>query len=340
MTQKTDIHPCLTRHADGPVLTPQQVPYPSTLTFNVGVVKFQGRYVCVFRNDWGDMRNRKEPWGMNLGLATSEDGIEWTVAPAPCFQWKNQEVLCSYDPRLTVLDGRCYMSFSIDTRHGIRSGLAVTDDFKAFELLYLSVPDNRNVVLFPERQGGRIMRFERPFPVYGRTEPERFDIWFAQSPDGRFWGEHQFVLGVEHVPWANCKIGPGTPPIRTEQGWLSLFHAVDVQDGVVYPSWRDQWTKRYTAGVMLTDLREPWRVIGLSRKPVLVPETEYEQQGYRGSVVFPCSMVPEDDGTVKVYYGAADTVTGLATGRVDDLLALCEPLEVAPLPPPDLGLSN
>jgi beta-1,4-mannooligosaccharide/beta-1,4-mannosyl-N-acetylglucosamine phosphorylase len=227
------------------------------------------------------------------------------------------------------------MSFSIDTRHGIRSGLAVTDDFKAFELLYLSVPDNRNVVLFPERQGGRIMRFERPFPVYGRTEPERFDIWFAQSPDGRFWGEHQFVLGVEHVPWANCKIGPGTPPIRTEQGWLSLFHAVDTQPDVVYPSWRDRWTKRYTAGVMLTDLDEPWRVIGRSPQPVLVPETDYELDGYRGSVVFPCSMVPEDDGTVKVYYGAADTVTGLATGRIDDLLAACEPIDVPPLHPPN-----
>jgi beta-1,4-mannooligosaccharide/beta-1,4-mannosyl-N-acetylglucosamine phosphorylase len=72
---------------------------------------------------------------------------------------------------------------------------------------------------------------------------------------------------------------------------------------------------------------EPWRVVGISREPVLTPETEYETDGFRGSVIFPGGLVPEDDGTVKIYYGAADTVEALATARVEELLALAEPVQ-------------
>ena len=86
------------------------------------------------------------------------------------------------------------------------------------------------------------------------------------------------------------------------------------------------WTKLYGAGVMLLDLHEPWRVIGLSRQPVLVPEAPYELDGFRGSVIFPGGLIAEPDGTVKIYYGAADTVECLATARVDELLALAEPV--------------
>ncbi len=319
--------PAVRRWPGNPVLTAADVPYPATLVFNAGVAKFAGRYVMVFRNDYGDAA-AKRLHGTNLGLAFSNDGLHWQVEPKPCFHMESPEVQRAYDPRLTVLDGRCYMCFAVDTAHGIRGGLAVTDDFQRFDILSLSAPDNRNMVLFPERIKGKLARLERPFPVYSRRTPETFDIWFSDSPDGRYWGDTQLVLGREHVPWCNRKIGPGPPPVRTKRGWLAIFHAVDWDAERTLDGWEGNWKKRYTAGVMLLDADDPARVIGLSRSPLLVPEPEYEYEvrGYRGSVIFPGGMVLEESGEVKIYYGAADTVEALAVAHVDDLLAACEPL--------------
>jgi beta-1,4-mannooligosaccharide/beta-1,4-mannosyl-N-acetylglucosamine phosphorylase len=188
------------------------------------------------------------------------------------------------------------------------------------------LPDNRNTGLFPERVGGYFVRLDRPFPVYSRTQPERFDIWLSQSPDLRFWGDSRLVLAVEDVPFANRKIGPGAPPIKTPKGWLALFHAVDFDPSRGKNGWEPRWQKRYTAGIMLLDLEDPAKVIGMSKTPLLAPEAPYEvSAGFRNNVIFPGGMVLEDDGEVKIYYGAADTVTCLATADLDDLLRLCLP---------------
>ena len=280
----------------------------------------------VFRNDYGDFHNTLRFEGTNLGLAFSDDGVRWKVQPKPCLELKNDEIRRAYDPRLTVMDGRCYLCFAVDTRHGIRGGVAVTDDFERFEILSLSAPDNRNMVLFPERIGGRYARLERPFPVYSRGR-DRFDTWFSDSPDLRYWGNERLVMAVEDVPFANDKIGPGAPPVRTPKGWLTVFHAVDLDPARGKNGWEPRWQKRYTAGVALLDLDAPWRVIGMSREPLLAPETPYEREGFRNDVIFPGGMILEDSGEVKIYYGAADTVEALATADLGDLLALCEPTD-------------
>lgn len=318
----------LTRHPANPVLAAGDVPYPATLIFNAGVTKYRGRYVMVFRNDYGDFRGGPQPGhGTNLGIATSDDGVKWTVRPEPFFRLKDDEIKRAYDPRLTVVDGVLYMCVAVDTHHGIRGGLAVIHDLERVEILSLSVPDNRNMVLFPERVAGKLCRLERPFPIYGRGRPEAFDIWFGDSPDGRYWGNHHLVLGAERVPWCNNKIGPGAPPIRTERGWLALTHVVDKQEGRVLKGWeKAPWTKRYTLGAILLELDEPWKVIGMARRPVLEPVADYEADGFRGGVIFPGGLIDEGDGTCKVYYGGADTVECLATGRIADLVSACEPL--------------
>jgi len=318
--------PIIRRHPQNPILSAKDVPYPATLIFNAGVAKYEGRYVMIFRNDYGDFHRHQRFDGTNLGLAFSRDGIQWDVSARPCWEWKTDEIQRVYDPRLTVIDGRCYVCFAVDTRHGVRGGIAVTEDFDRFEVLSLSVPDNRNMVLFPERIGGRYARLERPFPVYSRGGRDRFDIWYSDSRDLRDWGGSELVLGVEHVPFANNKIGPGAPPIRTPKGWLATFHAVDLDPARGKNGWEPRWQKRYTAGVMLLDADQPWRVIGLSRTPLLAPEAPYERDGFRNDVIFPGGMILEDSGEVKIYYGAADTVECLATADLADLLALCSPL--------------
>jgi beta-1,4-mannooligosaccharide/beta-1,4-mannosyl-N-acetylglucosamine phosphorylase len=311
------------RYAGNPVLSAKDVPYRATLVFNAGVTKYQGRYVMLFRNDYSD-EARTRIVGTNMGLAFSKDGLHWDVQPKPCFSLSDDEIERAYDPRLTVMDGRCYLCFAVDTRHGLRGGIAVTDDFERYDILSLSVPDNRNMVLFPERIGGKYVRLERPFPVYSRGGRDRFDIWLSDSPDLRYWGNSQLVLAVEDVWYANDKIGPGAPPIRTEKGWLTLFHAVDRDNTRGKNGWEEKWQKRYCAGIMLLDLNNPAKVVGMCPDPLLAPEASYELAGgYRNNTIFPGGMILEPDGQVKIYYGAADTVECLATADVEDLVKLC-----------------
>ena len=319
--------PVIHRYQDGaPVLSAKDIPYPADCIFNAGVAKFQGKYVMVFRNDY-DHIPRGGFRGCVVGVAFSDDGKHWNVRNTPFLTPESlgdPDVTRVYDPRLTVMDGRCYLCFAVDTRHGLRGGIAVTDDFEKIEVLSLSEPDNRNMVLFPEKVGGTYVRLDRPMPVYSRGK-DRFDLWMSRSPDLRYWGDHKLVLGVEDVPFANDKIGPGAPPIRTKAGWLTLFHAVHRDDaGRGKNGWEDKWTKCYHAGIMLLDLEDPSKVIGMSKVPLLAPETSWEaDDGFRTNVIFPGGMLLEDSGEVKIYYGASDTVECLATADVNDLIGLC-----------------
>ena len=300
------------------------VPYPSDLVFNAGVIPWKNGYAMVFRNDFGYL-GRASFSGTNIGLALSEDGLRWQVEDQPVFSMKDEEVQRVYDPRLTVIEGKAYMTFAMDTRHGLRGGIAVSEDLRHFEVLSLTVPDNRNMVLFPEKIGGMFMRLERPMPVYSRGKKDRFDIWLSESPDLVYWGRSRLVLGVEDFPFANDKIGPGAPPIRTREGWLAVLHTVDIDPGRGKNGWEDRWIKRYCAAVALLDAEEPWKVIGCGKTPLLVPETDYEiRDGFRTNVVFPTGAVQLNGGIIRIYYGAADTVVAVAEAKEEDLIALCK----------------
>lgn len=307
-----------------PVLTYKDIPYNAALIFNAGVAKVDGKYVMLFRNDYGDYENQILK-GTNLGVARSDDGIHWVADPEPALAMKDDEVLRIYDPRLTVIDGKMHICFAQDTVHGLRGGIATTDDFKSMTIHSLSAPDNRNMVLFPEKINGMYVRLERPMPIYSRDrDKDTFDIWCSRSPDLRYWGDTELVLGVEHVPFANDKIGPAAPPVKTDRGWLTTFHAVEIDESRGKHGWEDKWTKMYYAGIMLLDLNDPSKVIGYSKEPLITPELPHETDiGFRTDVIFPGGMILEDNGEVKIYYGAADTVECLATADVNDLIDLC-----------------
>lgn len=317
--------PVIKRCQTNPVLSAKDIPYQAALVFNPGVARFHGKYVMVFTNDYGSLKDERID-GTNIGLAFSDDGVEWQVRPKPCFELADEEILRAYDPRLTVIDGRCYMYFAVHTRHGVRCAVAVTDDFDEFEIISMSTPDNRNMVLFPEKINKMFVRLERPFPMYGRGGKERFDIWISDSPDLKYWGNSDLLLGVEDVPFSNLKIGPAAPPVKTREGWLTTFHAADFDPARGKNGWEETWKKRYTAGIMLLDLENPRKVIGLYKEPLIAPEAPYEiDGGFRNNVIFPTGMILEDTGEVKIYYGANDTVVCLATADVHDLLNLCSP---------------
>lgn len=322
------------RSIHNPVLSAKDVPYNiDGLVFNAGVTKFNNQYLMVFRNDFGSIKRRelfpdKHGRANALGKAWSNDGINWVAEPEPMFNDPQNILYRAYDPRLTVIDGLLYMCFALTNKHGTHGGIAVSKDSVNWNVLSLTVPDNRNMVLFPERINGKLVRLERPFAKYLRSYPnDPFEIYMSMSPDGHYWGDTKCILGISDVPWVNDKIGPGSPPVKTEKGWLAFFHGVDFANGRNW-GWENNWHKRYRAGLMLLDLENPSRVIGLSEGPLLIPEESYELYGYRDQVIFPGGMILEDNGIVKIYYGAADTVECLAEAKLEELLALCKSVEL------------
>lgn len=144
-----------------PILTDKDLPYEASLVFNAGVSKINGKYVMVFRNDYGTTEEEFYATGKwldrtALGVAISENGVDgWAVKEKPIcdfYRFSNDEVKRLYDPRITVIDGKNYLCLAMDTAHGIRGCIAEVDEsFENINIISASVPDNRNMVLFPKR---------------------------------------------------------------------------------------------------------------------------------------------------------------------------------------------
>jgi len=205
----------------------------------------------------------------------------------------------------------CPDEFPAALRHNLTStGLLLTRDFRNYiraGRMTSAVNDDRDVVLFPEKFGGRFAMLHRPMnwvgPAYGTRDPA---IWMSFSDDLLNWKQSRLLCKAE-MEWEGGKVGVNTPPLRTSDGWLTLYHAVG-KDGF------------YRLGALLLDLEDPSRIIGRSQTPLLEPEEPYETNGYYNGCVFPCGKVVID-GVLHVYYGAADKCVGLATCSLDDLLA-------------------
>jgi predicted GH43/DUF377 family glycosyl hydrolase len=300
--------PLVKRHPGNPILTPDNIPYPVATVHNAGVTKYDGKYLMLFRSHRDNGRSI-------LGLAESEDGFKFVPRPEPFLVPATAGAFAEYeafgveDPRICRLDGEYIITYSAYSRHGVRIGLARTRDFDSVERVALiTQADLRNVVLFPAKFGGRYARLDRP-----HSEFSPWSIWISYSPDLVHWGDSRVVMKPVQYHWDEMKIGPGATPIRTERGWLHIYHGVfHTMDGAVY-----------RLGVALHDLRDPAKVLGVSDRWILQPEDPWEVSGYVHNVVFTCGAVPEDDGTVKIYWGAADKVMCAGTADLDRLVDLC-----------------
>jgi predicted GH43/DUF377 family glycosyl hydrolase len=218
------------------------------------------------------------------------------------------------DARITALDGRFYFTYVAVSRHGPATALASTGDFRSFERHgVVFCPENKDVVLFPERIGGTYFALHRPVCGTPFTRPE---IWVARSLDLMHWGRH-VPLSLSAASWQSGRVGAGAPPIRVDQGWLELYH------GNRQPA-RPGEVGAYYGGVCLLDTADPARLLGQSVEPVLVPEEDFEIRGFVPSVVFPTGVV-EDGGSILVYYGAADCATAVAEFSQRELLDALAP---------------
>jgi predicted GH43/DUF377 family glycosyl hydrolase len=251
-----------------------------------------------------------------MWIAESDDGYHFRPRPEPIPlphddpEFAEYTAGMYYDPRVTEIEGTYYIVHAAHSGHGCRLSLVETKDFETFTWRgFISETDNRNGVLFPERIKGDYVRLDRP-----NTGGEFGDIWISYSPDLIHWGRSKCVLRNHQVHWAWTKIGPGAVPIKTSEGWIDIFHGVRTQCKSHYV---------YQLGVCLHDLQDPSKVIAKAEDAILQPEELYELVGQTPSVVFTAGAVVEDDGEVKVYYGAADTVQCVATTTIERLLDAC-----------------
>jgi len=300
--------PIVTRYQGNPILTPQDIPYTVATVHNAGVVKHDGRYVMLFRS-------HRENGRSILGLADSDDGYRFVPRGEPFMTASTDGVFGDYeafgveDPRIVRVEDEYLITYSAYSQHGVRIGLAKTRDFQSVERVALiTQADLRNVIIFPQKFGGRYVRLDRP-----HSEISPWSIWISYSPDLVHWGDSRVVMKPVPYHWDEMKIGPGAPPIRTAKGWLHIYHGVfPTMDGSVY-----------RLGAALHDLEDPSKIIGVSDRWILQPEDPWEVTGYVHNVVFTCGAVPEDDGTVKIYWGGADKVMCVGTARLGDLVELC-----------------
>lgn len=249
------------------------------------------------RNDFSDPRLIIRPGETfltsisHLRLARSRDGIHFDAADRPTLGPANEyETFGIEDPRITCLDDTFYITYVGASPLGVTTCLAATQDFRSFERLgVIFHPDNKDVVLFPARIAGQYYALHRPHSSLFL----RNDIWIAPSSDLLGWGPHRHLLSTRAGRWDETRIGAGTPPFRTEKGWIEFYHGAD----------RDN---RYCMGAVLLDAEQPWKILARSEEPVFAPEADYEKAGFFGNVVFSCGLLFEEE-TLKVYYGAADT---------------------------------
>jgi len=298
----------ITRYQGNPILTKDDIPYPVETVHNAGVTKFGNRYIMLFRSHLDTGRSI-------IGLAESQDGFNFKARPEPFMVPSKEPVFSKYeefgveDARITLLEGVYYITYSAYSPHGVRTGLAKTADFDSVERVgFITQADYRNTVIFPEKINGRFARLDRP---HSSISP--WAIWISFSPDLLHWGDSRVVIKPVKYHWDEMKIGPGAPPVRTDKGWLSIYHGVfPTMDGCVY-----------RLGAALHKLDEPEVILGVGNRWILQPEDQWEVVGYVHNVVFTCGAVPEDDGTLKLYWGGADKVMCAGTAVIDELVELC-----------------
>lgn len=299
----------LQRYGQTPILLPDPASdWECYNLFNPSVIYHGGLFHMHYRAQGLD-------WISRIGYAVSADGIHWNRLRRPVLEPVDaSDSRGVEDPRVVEIEGVFYMTYTAYGREfhgrgepthaggGILPMIAASRNLITWERIGPLVrgEDNKDHVLFPRKINGRYAALHRRRPA----------VWLAWSDDLRTWPEADMapVYGPRaENGWDSLSVGNNGAPIETPQGWLQLNHAYD--DNHVY-----------RLGVALLDLDDPTRVLRRPTAPIFWPEEMWELRGDVPNVVF-SNANPVVDGTVYVYYGGADHVIGLATCRLDDLLA-------------------
>lgn len=243
----------------------------------------------------------------HLRLVCSEDGIHFSEPadrPTRIFGQGALETFGIEDCRVSLIDGVYHLTYTQVSENGVGLGLMRTRDWQEFERMGMILPPhNKDCCLFEEKIGDQYFCLHRPS---GIALGGNF-IWLASSPDLQHWGDHRCILRTRKGMWDSARVGAGAAPIKTEAGWLEIYHGADENH-------------RYCLGAVLLDLEDPSIVLARSEAPIFEPIAGYEQTGFFGNVVFTNGHLLEGD-QVTMYYGASDEVICGATLSVREILA-------------------
>ena len=276
---------------------------------------------------------------IHLGLATSKDGINFvreSDKPLISGDPNGLDAGGCEDPRLVKMGDYFYLTyasrpfppgqywredkeyFGFQPEFGPKvliynntlTHLAISKDLRNWKKLGPITDahfDDRDVILFPEKINGKFYMLSRGMERCGEGYPNKNPaIWLSSSDDLLEWNNYSLLMKGE-TNWEDKKIGASTPPVKTKDGWLLLYHGVSSKDDA------------YRVGAVLLDLNDPTKILARTKEFLMEPEEEYETNGYYNGCVFPTGIV-QKDGLLYVYYGAGDKVICLATVNENELL--------------------
>jgi predicted GH43/DUF377 family glycosyl hydrolase len=246
----------------------------------------------------------------HLRLLSSEDGFTFSEPEGslPLMGSGELETYGIEDCRVTEIDKTYYLTYTQVSSNGVGVGLRTTRDWKDFvHAGMIFAPHNKDCAIFEEQIGGMYYALHRPSsPELGGNY-----IWLAESRDLMHWGNHRCLAHSREGYWDSARVGAGATPIRTEEGWLEIYHGATKEN-------------RYCLGALLLDLNEPWRVLARSGVPIMEPLAPYEKEGFFGQVIFTNGHLVDGD-RVTIYYGAADSVICGAHFSLSNILASLAP---------------
>jgi predicted GH43/DUF377 family glycosyl hydrolase len=293
---------------DNPLITIDDLPFECSDIWNAGVIRFEDEYLLLMTVE------TLEGVGC-VYLARGTDGYSFAVEPEPFMTASKDGSFARYetfgirDPRITMIDGTYYITYVADSEIGQRVGLARTQDFRTVERMPLiSEPDTKGACLFPKKfdhQPARYTMLERP--VGG-------SIWISYSDDLVHWGRSTIVLTPRGGYWDSNRIGPAGPPIEFDGGWLLIYYGE--KDTGAGPLVR--------LGAAILSKLDPSRVLARSNIPILAPREKYERMGDVANIIFSCGGLLDEQGQVKIYYGASDSCICLGIGTLDDIIRTCQ----------------
>lgn len=296
------------RYEGNPILTAADWPSTVNAVFNPGVAQLDGETILLAR-----VEDRS---GIShLAVASSADGLtNWNLdhgrTMMPDLE-SHEERFGIEDPRIIQVGDEYLITYTGYSRDGALVCLASTRDFRTFDRHgVIMAPEDKDAALFPRRFGDRWALIHRPVASAPRHAAH---IWLSWSPDLRHWGDHTILIRAREGAWWDAhKVGLCAPPLETPDGWLLLYHGVHATAA----------GSIYRLGLALLDAEHPDRVLARSSEWMFGPDADYERIGDVDQVVFSCGWrLLDDEDTIRIYYGAADTSICLATASRSALLA-------------------
>lgn len=301
------------RWEGNPLITISDLDFKCSDVHNAGIIEFQDQVLMLLTIE--DLSGRRA-----LHLARASKGGLFKVEKEPFLRpsadpkYRQHELRGVLDPRITFLDDTYYIVYNALGIHGYRLALAKTDDFETVERLgFISEPDTKAGMLFPEKINGRYARLERPSHGYS--------IWVTYSDDLIHWGASELVMSPRGGFWDADRIGPGAVPLEIECGWLLIYYgAKNTSAGPIYRT-----------GAAILDHEDPTKIVGRVGTPILSPRKKYERLGDVSNLVFATGAIIDQDNQLHIFYGAADSCICMAATSVQDIIENCiKSTEVGP----------